>query len=140
VSSDALGLDVDMARVLDRSYVGDVGVEHGALLLAFTNAVQIGTPDPVAARAQLRDAVGAEGLHEAAATVAVFNGLVRVADGTGIQLDAGVSALSADDRERLGIDGFAGAANGTATGSFELPDTITISALFGDAASTTTGG
>lgn len=48
---------------------------------------------------------------EAAATIAVFNGLVRVADGTGIQVDAGVLADSADFRSSLGVDGYAGAAN-----------------------------
>jgi hypothetical protein len=57
--------------------------------------------------------VGAGGVLEAAATVAAFNGLVRVADGTGIQLDAGVLADSADFRSDLGIDRFAGAASTT---------------------------
>jgi hypothetical protein len=51
---------------------------------------------------------------EAAATIAAFNGLVRVADGTGIQLDAGVLADSADFRSELGVDRFAGAASTTA--------------------------
>ena len=48
---------------------------------------------------------------EAAATIAIFNGLVRVADGTGIQLDAGVLADSADFRAAYGVDDYAGAAN-----------------------------
>ncbi len=49
--------------------------------------------------------------------MAIFNGLVRVADGTGIQLDDGLRAFSAADRARLGLDGFAGAANTTDSGA-----------------------
>ena len=43
--------------------------------------------------------------------MAVFNGLVRVADGTGIQLDAGLDAASRETRSALGIDAYGGAAN-----------------------------
>ncbi|MDH4364988.1 MAG: hypothetical protein OEY41_18190 [Acidimicrobiia bacterium] len=66
------------------------------------------------ARERLLAVVGGSGLAEAAATVAAFNGLVRVADGTGIQLDAGVLHDSADFRAELGVDRYGGAAN-TAT-------------------------
>lgn len=111
MSGDALDLEIDMELVVDPDFVGDVGIEHGAELLAFTNAVHRGVPDLTAARHALISSVGADGLVEAAATIAVFNGLVRVADGTGIQLDAGLSSFSRGDRARLGIDEFAGAAN-----------------------------
>jgi len=136
VSSEALGLDVDYERVLDRDFLGDVGVPHSAELLAFTNAAQLGTPDPTAARAQLHRAVGSDGLLEAAATIAVFNGLVRVADGTGIQLDGGVFAVSAADRAQLGIDRFAGAANGGSHPPSATPPRLSIDELFGDTART----
>jgi hypothetical protein len=46
----------------------------------------------------------------------VFNGLVRVADATGIQLDRGVLVDSADFRSALGVDAFSGAGN-IATGA-----------------------
>ena len=135
MSSEALGLDVDYERVLDRDHLGDVGVPHSAELLTFTNAVQIGMPDLAGATAALQGAVGADGLLEAAATIAIFNGLVRVADGTGIQLDGGVFALSVDDRNVLGIDRFAGAANSapTAAAASPLPPTsLSIGEMFGD--------
>ena len=134
MSSEALGLDVDYEGVLDRDHLGDVGVPHSAELLTFTNAVQIGTSDLTAARADLQAAVGADGLLEAAATIAIFNGLVRVADGTGIQLDGGVFALSADDRALLGIDRFAGAVNSapTAAASTRPPTSLSIGEMFGD--------
>lgn len=63
------------------------------------------------ARESLERALGTDAVQEAAATFAIFHGLVRVADGTGIQVDAGVLADSADFRSTLGIDGFSGAAN-----------------------------
>jgi hypothetical protein len=116
VSSDALGTEVDLDAIVDRAFVGDVGIPAGAELLAFTNAVQTGEPDIGRARQELTDIVGHDGLIEAAATIAVFNGLVRVADGTGIPLDQGLQSFSQADRGRLGIDTFAGAANTTGPG------------------------
>ncbi len=74
-------------------------------------APTIPSPEVLAAKRALESSVGTEGLWEAAATVAAFTGLVRVADGTGIQLDDGVLGASVDIRARSGIDGFAGAAN-----------------------------
>lgn len=139
MSSAALGIEVDYDRVLDRHFVGDVGVPHSPDLLSFTNAVQIGEPDLAAARARLSQSVGDEALLEAAATIAVFNGLVRVADGTGIQLDGGVFAVSAHDRARLGIDRFAGAANTSNTTTSSASDiraTLPIGQLFGNATTT----
>jgi len=111
VSGDALGIEIDMERVVDPDFVGDVGIEHSAELLAFTNLVHREAPALGTARQTLIASVGADGLVEAAATIAAFNGLVRVADGTGIRLDAGLDGYSHDDRKRLGIDEFAGAAN-----------------------------
>lgn len=67
--------------------------------------------DLTEARTRLESEVGTEGVWEAAATVAAFTGLVRVADGTGIQLDGGVLDASADIRARNGIDDFGGAVN-----------------------------
>lgn len=110
MSGETNGLTVDLQAVLDRDHVGDVGVPASAALLAFTNAVELGG-DIDAARAALEDEVGAEAAMEAAATIAVFNGLVRVADGTGIRLDDGVFTVSVDEREVLGINRFAGAVN-----------------------------
>ncbi len=113
MSSDALDTEIDLDAIVDRSFIGDVGIPASAQLLAFTNAVHSGMPELATTRTELIDAVGTDGLIEAAATVAVFNGLVRVADGTGIQLDQGLQACSEADRARLGIDEFAGAANTT---------------------------
>ena len=110
-SGEKFGYDVDLAVAMDASRDGDAGVPHGAELLAFATAANQRSAELPAAREALRAAVGDEGVLEAAATVAAFNGLVRVADGTGIQLDPSMMRSTANDRDRLGIDTFAGAAN-----------------------------
>ena len=111
VSGEKFGYDVDLEVAMDSGRGGDAGVRHGAELLAFATAANQRSDALAPARDALRSAVGDDGLLEAAATVAAFNGLVRVADGTGIQLDPSMMSASASDRERLGIDAFGGAAN-----------------------------
>jgi hypothetical protein len=134
VSGEANGLEIDLEAALDPDHVGDVGVPASAELLAFTNAVERGG-DVEAARAALVAAVGEEATLQAAATIAIFNGLVRVADGTGIRLDDGVFTASVGDRELLGINRFAGAANSAdvraRTAEAARPDSITVGDLFG---------
>lgn len=87
------------------------GVPLDAELLAFATAANDAGGDLATARHALETLVGSEGLTEAAATVAIFNGLVRAADGTGIELDARVFEASADFRARLGVNHYGGAAN-----------------------------
>ena len=108
----------------------DAGVPHGALLLGFATAAQRDSRDLAAACEALRVAVGEDGLLEAAATVSVFNGLVRVADGTGVRLDDGVVAYTQDFRERLGIDRFGGAANTFPSGGARVPSGRDVRELF----------
>ncbi len=77
---------------------------------------EVANRDPAAARAlddEVIVAVGEDGLVDAAVTVAVFNGLVRSADGIGIPLDDEVLAATVDARATLGFDGYLGAANST---------------------------
>lgn len=68
--------------------------------------------------------LGDDGVLEAAATVAIFAGLVRVADGTGIQLDAGALSDSADFRERLGVNEFGGAQNSATDAAARRIDSV----------------
>ena len=111
MSSEANGLAVDLEGVLDPEHVGDVGIPAGPELLAFTNAVELGRGDIEETRRALAASIGDQGAIEAAAIIAIFNGLVRVADGTGIQLDDGVFNASVTERESLHINHFAGAVN-----------------------------
>ena len=107
-----------MDAVLDTSSNTETGVPAGAELLAFVDAIETDHGRVREARQALRTVVGEDGMLEAAATAAVFNGLIRVADGTGIQLDDGLKIASASDRAHFGINNFAGAAS---TGDAEDP-------------------
>jgi hypothetical protein len=64
-----------------------------------------------AARQALLEACGPEVLVDTTAVVAKFQRMVRIADSTGIPLDAPVVALSGRLRDELGIDAFGSAAN-----------------------------
>jgi len=89
--------------------MGQTGIPHGNLLIAFAESV-VGDDEIEldAVRANLLRAMGPEALVDAAATVASFNSVVRVASATGIPLDQ----IDADDRdnqewfESLGINQF----------------------------------
>ncbi len=104
-----MGIDVGLAGAVTGD--GAAGIPHSVELLRFAEATQQRSADLAERREALRAAVGDLGLVEAAATVSGFNGLVRVADGTGIQIDEGVDAYTADIRTDLGIDDYAGADN-----------------------------
>lgn len=111
MSGEVNGLTIDVDGALDPECLDDCGVPAGELLLRYVSAVGLGVGDPDQARSDIVAALGHEALVEAAATIAIFNGLVRVADGTGIALDDGVLGYSADFRDRLGLNDFGGAAN-----------------------------
>ena len=83
----------------------DGGVPHGAVLAAFVEAVigdDAGRLD--VARAAVRAAVGDPGLVDACATIASFNAVVKLADGTGIPLEDWKAARTVDIRAALAID------------------------------------
>lgn len=84
---------------------GDGGVPHGRRLLDFAEAVIGGTPaERDGTRAALIAAVGVEGFIDTAGVVASFNSVVRIADATGIPLEAFKRDRTADLRAELGID------------------------------------
>jgi hypothetical protein len=87
------------------------GVPHAEVLAAFAEAT-VGEDDTALARARerLRAALGPEAVVDAAGVTSNFERMVRVADATGIPLDAPVAALTADARSQLGIDRYAASA------------------------------
>jgi hypothetical protein len=86
---------------------GDGGVLHGRLLVEFAEAV-LGEDEAALTRARiaLSEAIGPAGLADAAGVVGLFNAIDRVADATGIPLEAEKAAASADFRAALGVDRF----------------------------------
>jgi hypothetical protein len=88
------------------------GVSHADVLVAFAEA-SVGEDDAALAQARERllAALGPAALVDAAAVTSHFERVVRVADATGIPLDAPVAALTVDVRRDLGIDRFAAAAH-----------------------------
>ncbi len=107
------GSAVDLGAVTGDGKPGaENGVVQGALLVAFAEAT-VAEDDAALARAReaLRAALGPEALVDAAAVTSNFERMVRIADGTGIPLDAPLAAMTVDVRRDLGIDRYAAAAN-----------------------------
>ena len=93
-----------MSEVLEGD-ASATGVPHGALLVEFGEAMLVGDPDR---RARARDAIykalGPDALVDAAATVASFNAVVKIADGTGIPLEDFKADATAELRVELGLE------------------------------------
>ncbi len=84
----------------------DSGVEHGAVLLRYSDAAVGRTPALVSAREALNRAMGPDAVVDCAATIANFQRMVRIADGCGIPLDPFSKKESEKWRAGLGIDDF----------------------------------
>ena len=80
---------------------------NGRLLASFAEAV-LGEQETALTRARsaLAMALGPAGLSDAAGVVGLFNAIDRIADATGIPLEADTAAASADFRAALGLDRF----------------------------------
>lgn len=79
-----------------------------AELLKFADAVIGGSADELAhARDLLRVRIGASGLVDAAAVVAGFSGISRIADATGIPLEDDKAAATVELRAAMQLERFA---------------------------------
>lgn len=80
---------------------------HATTLIEFGEAVLGDDANRQArARQSVYDALGSEGLVDAAAIVASFNAVVKIADATGIPLEDFKEAATQDLREALGLERF----------------------------------
>ncbi|NNL85177.1 MAG: hypothetical protein HKP27_05965 [Myxococcales bacterium] len=88
-------------------------MEHGALLVEFSNAIMSDDEERLGrARDAVRETLGDTGWHEATATAANFNQMDRIADSTGIPLDAGPGrAMMTEMGREIGSVNFASAKN-----------------------------
>ena len=104
--------EADLAAITQGSSAPDA-VPHGQLLAQWVEqtlgAAAPQAPSASELRAELAEALGVEGLVDAAAILGNFQRMVRIADGTGIPLDRPVSVISANLRKDLGIDQFGSA-------------------------------
>ena len=114
-SSNATDGYADLASAVGDGH-GD-GVDHGRLLLQYAETANQVPGEIAKLSDEILDVFGPTGLVEAAATVSVFNGLVRSADAIGIPLDGVVLDATAEQRSALGIDEYAGAAQSRAVGA-----------------------
>jgi len=107
-SSTEAGTPADLAAIADGE--GDGGLPFGAELVAFAEA--IGGFDEAAlaaARNRLTAAAGEAFMVDAAAVVANFEMMTRVADGTGAEFPAETAVHRAALDARLDIGGFTSA-------------------------------
>ena len=102
--------EIDLQAAVNAST--DNGVPHGALLNTFAEAV-LGTDETQldTIRNALVDALGPAALVDAAAVIAGFMQMDRMADATGVPLDDFVVDATNDFREDIGLHAFASAQN-----------------------------
>jgi hypothetical protein len=105
-SSKAKGESYDLALLTGAG--GDGNIPNGALLVRFAETV-LGTDDArlAAIRSEICGKMSDAALIDAAAIVATFNAIDRVADATGIPIEDAKADISTDLRAALGIDAFA---------------------------------
>jgi hypothetical protein len=101
------GAEADLSGISEGAKAGDAGIQFGEQLTAFAEAAVRGDAAELAsARDALREVAGSERLVDAAGVVGNFERMVRIADGSGIPLDAIVGTLTGDIREELGLEDF----------------------------------
>ena len=99
---------MNLSALTDHEVGTSSGVEHGNLLLAFAEAM---VRDDDAVLTHTRHAVievlSPEAMVDAAGVASNFERMVRIADATGIPLDARMAALSQEVRDALHLERFA---------------------------------
>ncbi len=81
---------------------------HGAELVAFAEAIVTGAETLGQSRDAVVEALGPDGMVDAAGVASNFERMVRIADSTGIELGDLLEQASADVRDALGLERPAG--------------------------------
>ena len=106
-----------MRLAVEGSNGSDGGVAHGALLSNFATAAVTGDNTALErTRREILDKLGPEEFVDAAALVAHYEKMDRIADATGLPLDAPMQVLGGELRDSLGIGKFTSAQNTKAAG------------------------
>ena len=107
LSMQTKGEAVDLWGLVQGADAVDERVPHGKTLAHFAEAVISGSDKALAAARQaVIDAVGGDGFVDAACVVGNFERMVRVADATGIPLDADAVDATAELRQSLGLNAY----------------------------------
>ena len=105
-SAQTSGEAVDLQGIV-ADEAGAMGVPGDLALLAFAEASLGDDAQAIAAaRQRVAQELGEPAMVDAAGIIANFQRMVRIADGTGIQLDARMDGLTADLRDELGINDY----------------------------------
>ncbi len=85
----------------------DTGVPAAAELIALADAAITGEAERIdRARAAVTELIGTDAMIDAAAVIAGFDGITRIADATGIPLEPPRAAETVELRAQLAIDEF----------------------------------
>ena len=104
-SSDANDLDIDLSLVNGLEHT-DSPIDHARELVAFVEAAVEGGEGLSVARDELVATADAATMVDAAAVIANFEMMTRIADGTGTAHPEQRLAAIADLREQLALDDF----------------------------------
>lgn len=105
VSSQSEGLDANLNAVTEEDV--DVGVPFSRLLRQLTEAtIEMRWDDLASVRREAIDTIGRQSTIDALAVASGFNGIVRVADATGIPIDSYEDDVGKEIRSSIGIDEF----------------------------------
>ncbi len=114
---------VDLAVIIDDARADTSGVQHARVLLDFAQEIVAGKSDALTrARLAVIGALSMDAMVTAAGVASNFQRMVRIADGTGIPVDAPMLVLTESIRDELGINTYTAAAN--------TPELGTIKRLF----------
>lgn len=97
--------EFELRGVMDTTI--DSGIEHGRLLGQLVDStISRRWEDVASIREECIEALGPQETVDAIAVTSAFNGITRIADATGIPLDAGPAEATASMRSQLAIDDF----------------------------------
>jgi hypothetical protein len=106
------GAEADYRGLVDGESAESSSVPFAGPLVGLVDASLSGDEqDGLAARARVRHEMGWPALVDAAAVIGNFERMTRIADGTGIPLDAPVKIATESIRADMGIDQYRSAAN-----------------------------
>ena len=96
-----------MSALTDHEAAALSGVKHGAVLIAFAEAM-VGDDDRalVQARQAVIDTMSPEAMVDAAGVASNFERMVRIADAIGIPLDERMEVLTKGVRDQLQLERF----------------------------------